>query len=211
MLKVGLTGGIATGKSTLGRIFAKLGARVIDADAIAHDLQCPDHPIWRQIVHSFGEDILRPDRTIDRGRLGQIIFSDSGKRALLERIMHPAIIAKEEELMAEWERPGKIEVGMVEEALLIEVGSFRRFDRILLVVATEEVQLERLKGKGLSEEEALLRIRTQMPLSLKIKYADYLIDNSGTLRDAKNRARELYPILLEEAKKLKPTGTGRSE
>jgi len=203
MLRVGLTGGIATGKSTVARIFELLGAKVIDADDIAQDLQRPDHPIWREIVHSFGEDILRPDRTIDRGRLGRIVFSDSGKRTLLERIMHPAIITEEEELMAEWEQSGRIEVGIVEEALLIEVGSARRFHRIMLVVAAEEVQIERLKGKGLTQEEALSRIRAQMPLSLKIKYADYLIDNSGTISDVERKAKELYPLLLEEASRVK--------
>jgi len=201
-LRVGLTGGIATGKTTVARIFEKLGAKVIDADAIAHNLQCPDQPIWREIIRLFGTEVLRPDGAIDRSRLGRIVFSDSGKRARLEEIMHPVIIAKEEELMGQWERSGTVEVAMVEEALLIEVGSLRRFHRILLVVATEEIQLQRLRKEGFTEEEALSRIRAQMPLCQKIKYADYLIDNSGSRSEVERKARELYPILLEEAKRM---------
>jgi len=203
MLRVGLTGGIATGKTTLARFFEKLGAKVIDADALAHQLQRPDEPIYGEIVRAFGPQVLGPDGAIDRGRLGGIVFSHPEKRALLEEIIHPAIIAQEEELMGQWERSGSIEVAMVEEALLIEVGSLRRFHRILLVVATEQVQLQRLAEKGLTEEEARSRIRAQMPLCQKRKYAHYVIDNSGTLSEAERRARELYPILLEEAKRLK--------
>jgi dephospho-CoA kinase len=121
---------------------------------------------------------------------------------LLERIMHPAIMAREEEAMAEWERSGLVEVAIVEEALLIEVGSAGRFHRVLLVVATPEAQLKRLMEKGLTQEEALSRISAQMPLSEKTKYADYLIENSGTLREAERKVKELYPILGEEARRL---------
>jgi len=199
MLRVGLTGGIATGKSTLTKIFEKLGAWVIDADAIAHELQRPHTPIWKEIVGVFGEKILRVDQSIDRPRLGRIVFSDLKKKARLEQIMHPAIIAQEEERMSEWERSGKVQIAMVEEALLVETGSFRRFHKVVLVVASEETQIERLRQRGLTEKEALSRIRSQMPLSEKVPFADYLIENSGEISEAERKAGEVYRDLLEQA------------
>lgn len=201
MLRVGLTGGIATGKSTLAKIFERLGARVIDADAIAHHLQRPHTPIWEGIVEAFGQKILRADQSIDRGQLGRIVFSDGKKRALLEQMVHPAILAKEEKLLAEWERSGKVPIAVVEEALMIETGSFRRFDQVVLVVAAEEAQIERLRKKGFTEEEALSRIRSQMPLSEKVPFADYLIDNTGEMAEAERKAEQVYQDLLEQAKR----------
>ncbi len=199
MLRVGLTGGIATGKSTLAKIFEKLGAWVIDADAIAHELQRPHTPIWKEIVGVFGGKILKVDQSIDRPRLGCIVFSDPKKKARLEQIMHPAIIAQEEERMSEWERSGKVQIAMVEEALLVETGSFRRFHKVVLVVASEETQIERLRQRGLTEKEALSRIRSQMPLSEKVPFADYLIENSGEISEAERKAGEVYRDLLEQA------------
>jgi dephospho-CoA kinase len=210
MLRVGLTGGIATGKSTLAKTFEKLGAWVIDADAIAHELQRPHTPIWKEIVGVFGEKILRVDRSIDRSTLGRIVFSDHEKRARLERIMHPAIIAQEEERMSEWERSGKIQIAMVEEALLVETGSFRRFHKVVLVVASEETQIERLRQRGLTEKEALSRIRSQMPLSEKVPFADYLIENSGEISEAERKAGEVYRDLLEQANLLNAKKAERS-
>jgi len=200
MLRVGLTGGIATGKSTVARIFEKLGAWVIDADEIAHQLQRPHTPTWRKIVDAFGEKILRADRSIDRSALGRIVFSDPEKRTLLEQIMHPAIIAQEEKRMSEWEGSGKVQIAMVEEALLVETGSFRRFHKVVLVLAAEEAQIARLRQRGLTEKEALSRIRSQMPLSEKVPFADYLIDNSGEISEAERKAEEVYRDLLEQAK-----------
>ena len=200
MLRVGLTGGIATGKSTLGLIFKSLGARVIDADAISHQLQRPQTPAWREVVEAFGERILRADQSIDRRVLGRIVFSESSKRALLEGIMHPKIIAKEEEQLSRWELSGQVKIALVEEALLIETGSFRRFERVVLVVTTEEIQIARLLQRGLTEEEARSRIRSQMPLAEKVRFADYLIDNSGGRLEAEGQAREVYQDLLRLAK-----------
>ena len=200
MLRVGLTGGIATGKSTLAKIFEKLGAWVIDADAIAHQLQRPHTTIWREIVDVFGEKILRADQSIDRTGLGRMVFSDPEKRAFLEQIMHPAIIVQEEERMSEWERSGKTQIAMVEEALLIETGSFRRFHKVVLIVTSEETQIERLRQRGLTRKEALSRIRSQIPLSEKVPFAGYLIDNSGEISDAERKAEEVYRDLLEQAK-----------
>ncbi len=210
MLRVGLTGGIATGKSTLAKIFGKLGAWVIDADAIAHELQRPHTPTWKEIVDVFGEKILRVDQSIDRSGLGRIVFSDPEKRARLEQIMHPAIIAQEEERMSEWERSGKVQIAMVEEALLVETGSFRRFHKVVLVMASEETQIERLRQRGLTEKEALSRIRSQMPLSEKVPFADYLIDNSGEISEAERKAGEVYRDLLEQANLLSMKKTERS-
>jgi dephospho-CoA kinase len=210
MLRVGLTGGIATGKSTLAKIFEKLGAWVIDADAIAHELQRPYTPIWKEIVGVFGEKILRVDQSIDRSGLGRIVFSDPEKRARLEQIMHPAIIAQEEERMSEWERSGKVQIAMVEEALLVETGSFRRFHKVVLVVASEETQIERLRQRGLMEKEALSRIRSQMPLSEKVPFADYLIENSGEISEAERKAGEVYRDLLEQANFPSAKKTDRS-
>ncbi|MDH7499214.1 MAG: dephospho-CoA kinase, partial [candidate division NC10 bacterium] len=175
--------------------------------AIAHDLQRPDQPIAREIVRAFGPQILGAEGAIDRSRLGRIVFSDPQKRTLLEEIMHPAIRAREEELMGQWERSGAVKVVMVEEALLIETGSLRRFHRILLVVASGEIQLQRLLKNGLSEGEARSRIAAQMPLWDKVKYADYLIDNSGTRADTERQVGELYPVLLEEAKRMESRET----
>jgi len=203
MLRVGLTGGIATGKSTVARMLADLGARVIDADAIARELQRPGGAICKQIVEAFGPCILKADGSIDRARLGELVFSHPEKREILERIMHPPIIAREEEILQEWERSRQVEVAVVEEALLLEVGSRARFHRLLVVTATEEQQVKRLEDKGLSRRQALQRIRAQMPLSRKVEEADYVIDNSGPLEQTRRRVEELYPLLQAEARRVK--------
>ena len=203
MLRVGLTGGIATGKSTVARMFRRLGVRTMDADAITHGLQQPRSLIWKKIVGAFGRDILCPDLSLDRRKLGEIVFSDPEKRALLEQIMHPAVIAEEEELMSEWERSGDVDLVMVEEALLIESGSYRRYGRIVLVVAPEKIQIERLKERGFTEEEAKSRIRSQMPLSEKMKWADYVIDNSGDRSGTERAVERIYQQLRAESDGLK--------
>lgn len=200
MLRVGLTGGIATGKSTLSRYLKVWGAKVIDADSVAHELQRPGTQIWEAIIDAFGRRILSSDGiTIDRRRLGEIVFSDPRLRAVLEQVMHPAIIAQEETRMSQWERSGRVEVAIVEAALLIESGFFRRFHRIVVVVASEETQMGRLLRKGLTEKEALLRIRAQMPLAEKARYAHYLIDNSGDRSQLESQAKELFIALGKDA------------
>jgi len=161
MLVVGLTGGICSGKSTVAAMFERLGAVVIDADRVAHELQVPGQPLFEAIVSAFGRQIVGEDGRIDRRRLGAIVFSDPKARARLEEILHPAIV-EECERRIQQARASGAAVCLLDAALLIESGRHARFDRMVLVEASEAVQLERLMARmGLSREEVMQRIRSR--------------------------------------------------
>lgn len=202
MLVVGLTGGICSGKTTVARMLAKRGAFVIDADEIAHELQEPGQPIYEAVVRAFGRGILREDSWIDRTRLGGLVFADPEKRQKLEALMHPAIV-KECETRIEKAGKAGTKICIVDAALLIEAGAYRRFDKVIVVAAPEEVQLERLLARGLSQEEALRRIRSQIPLGGKVHYAHYVIENSGSLEETERQVGRIFEELLQEADEKK--------
>lgn len=199
MLKVGLTGGIATGKSHVLGEFRRLGVYTIDADEIARRVVLPQTPAYEKIVETFGEEILSPDRGIDRKRLGQIVFTDARKREELNRIVHPYVFEEEERLIAHFqnlENP-RSPIVMVDAALMIETGSYRRYDSVVVVYCHPAIQLQRLMNRDhLSEVDALKRIESQMPVLEKIKYATYVVENSGKLEDVRDQVKQIFMELV---------------
>jgi dephospho-CoA kinase len=181
MLKVGLTGSIAVGKSQVVRMFAELGCHVIDADRIARDVVAPETEGLKSVVVTFG-DVLNPDGTLDRPKLGQMVFADEAKRQKLNSLLHPLIIAAQDDQIRELESRDPEGIVIIDAALMIESGSYKRLDKLVVVYCDPEIELERLmKRDGLSRTAAQARINTQMPQEEKKKYADYLIDTSGSL------------------------------
>ncbi len=195
---VGLTGGIASGKSTVSHIFRSLGAQVIDADILARQVVEPGKPAWQEIVNFFGREILLPDGSIDRKKLGAIVFQDPAKREVLNRIVHPRVFEEEKRLYQDLRRQYPEALIIVDAALLIESGSYKRFHKLIVVYVDEQTQLHRLMLRdGISAEEAWVRIRSQMPLSEKVKYANYIIDNRGSLEETRRQVEEVYKKLME--------------
>lgn len=180
MLRVGLTGGLATGKTFVGRALADLGCRLLSADELGHQALLPGAPAYLQAVEAFGDGILDGDGRIDRRRLGTVVFGDPRKLELLNSFVHPAVIAAEEQWMQAIRAEDPHSIAVVEAAILIETGSYRRFDKLVLTVCTDEQQIARaIKRDGLTRQEVLDRLKRQMPLEEKRKYADYVIDTSG--------------------------------
>ena len=199
MKVLGLTGNIASGKSTVARMLEGMGARIIDADQIAREVVEPEKPAWVDIVKKFGPGILSPDGTIDRQRLGEIVFGDESQRRLLMDITHPRIKEAVRERLAEYKEENA-PVVVVEAALIVEKGGLREFlDGLIVVTADEESQIERLaKRSGHTREEALARISSQMPAGEKALHADYLIDNSGTEEETEALVRKLWEEISRE-------------
>ncbi|HEX8140208.1 MAG TPA: dephospho-CoA kinase [Pyrinomonadaceae bacterium] len=196
MLRVGLTGSIAVGKSFVSTVLAELGCHVLDADRTAREVVGPGTPGLRAVVDAFGEEVLLADGSLDRPRLGAIVFADEKKRLLLNSILHPYIIAAQDEQLREWERESPRGVAVVDAALMIESGGYRRFDKLVVVHCRPEVQLERLMARNaLSREEAERRIRAQMPQEEKMLYADFLIDTSEGFEPTRRRVAEVYEEL----------------
>ena len=197
MLRVGLTGSIGVGKSFVASIFIELGCRVLDADQTAREVVMPGTPGLKALTDTFGEDILNPDGTLDRKRLGALIFADQSQREVLNHTLHPFIIARQDEILNEWEAEDPNGIGIVDAALMIESGGYKRFDKLIVVHCRPEVQLERLMLRDkLSRDEALRRISSQMPQEEKQKFADYLIDTSDGLELTRSRSVEIYNQLI---------------
>ena len=160
MLRVGLTGSIGVGKSFVSSIFTELGCHVLDADKTAREVVASGTPGLRAVVEAFGSDILQPDGTLDRARLGAIVFADDEKRLLLNSILHPYIIAAQDEQLRKWEAEDREGIALIEAALMIESGGYKRFDKLIVVQCSPLIQLERLLARNhLSREEAALRTR----------------------------------------------------
>lgn len=201
MITVGLTGGIAAGKSTVASLMARLGAGVLDADEVVRELQRPGTWVYQAILQAFGPSIVQRDGTIDRKRLGEMVFQDEGARRQLEATVHPALVAAIEQRLRAFKAQG-VKLCVVELPLLIEAGAQERFDWVVVVTAPEEVQVSRLMAdRGLSREEALARIRSQMPLHEKVRVADFVIENAGDLQEVERRVQELYQALLQKGSK----------
>jgi dephospho-CoA kinase len=197
MLRVGLTGSIGVGKSFVASIFAELGCHVLDADLTAREVVMPGTPGLNAIVEEFGADVLNTDGTLDRKRLGALIFADENRRQRLNYILHPFIIARQDEILREWEREDPKGIGIVDAALMIESGGYKRFDKLIVVHCRPEVQLERLMLRDkLSRDEAQRRIASQMSQEEKQKFADYLIDTSDGFDPARSRTVEVYNQLI---------------
>jgi dephospho-CoA kinase len=197
MLVVGLTGGIASGKTVVANMFRSLGTELIDADAISRELVHPGAPCWREIVDHFGESILGDDSRLNRKRLAEIIFRDSDARVWLNRLLHPQILELIRERIGRVQQQNPRRLIVVEAALLIETGTYKEFDRVVVVAANEQTQRVRLMERdGLNLEEAKRRIETQLPIKEKVKVADYVIDNEGSLEEVKRQVVELYRTFI---------------
>ena len=196
MRKVGLTGGIASGKSTVSGMFRELGVPVIDADVIAREVVAPGSRALEAIVDAFGEEVLTEEKSLNRARLGEIVFSDPAKKKVLEGILHPEIIAEQDRRLKGLEREGRTPVAIVDAAVMIESGNWKRFDSLVVVDCDESQQIGRLRLRnGMNEEEAVRRVNAQMPLSEKVKYADHVIDNRGSIDDTRKQVEELMKLL----------------
>jgi len=200
ILRVGLTGGIASGKSTVARHFSEQGATVLDADAIAHRLIEPGGAAHDSVAGEFGPEIVRPDGTLDRARLGRLVFSDPGRRARLEAMLHPLINAEAGAIITRLAgEDGAIRIAVVNAALLIEAGYWRDFHRIVVVHCAPEIQQQRIEQRDhLSREDALARIASQMPAAEKLKVGHYAIDTSAGFEATAARAREVYRHLQHD-------------
>ena len=199
MLRVGLTGGIASGKSTVDRMLRDRDYMVFDADAIAHELLEPGQPTYDAVVREFGGGILGEGGAIDRGKLGAIVFADSAKRAILNGILHPRIRDISEEWFRRLDGPGGRAIAFEDAALILEAGLRRYFDCVVVCWCRPEQQLERLKERGLSLEQAQRRIAAQMPIDEKRRQADEVIDCSGSLEETEREVEALLAKLEQEA------------
>lgn len=202
MLRVGLTGGIASGKSTVAAFLRDRDYQVLDADALAHELLEPGQDSYKEVVREFGAEILSPAGAVDRRKLGAIVFSDSEKRGRLNRILHPRI----HDVVVKWfealDRPSGPEMAFEEAALILEAGAQRDLDCVIVCWCRPEQQFERLKERGFSRRDAELRIAAQMPLDQKRNLADEVIDCSRSLEDTERQVI----LLLEKLKKSPISG-----
>ena len=194
MIAIGVTGGLGTGKSTVARMFGELGAEVMDADAIAHEVMEPKRVAWRRIVERFGEGVLLEDRTIDRRALAAMVFGDDGARRDLEAIVHPQVLQ-------EIKRRRGLKAAVVEVPLLVETQSQGMVDAVVVVTAPPDVQRERLSKKGFAPDDADKRIAAQASESAKVALADYCVDNSRDLERTRKQVRQAWHQLVEANKR----------
>lgn len=199
MLRIGLTGGIASGKSTVDRMLRDRDYMVFDADVIAHELLEPGQATYDAVLRVFGEGILGAGGAIDRGKLGAIVFADPAKRAVLNAILHPRIRDISEDWFTRLDGPDAPAIAFEDAALILEAGLRNYFDRVVVCWCRPEQQLERLKERGLSLEEAQRRIAAQMPIDEKRRQADEVIDCSGSLEDTERQVEALLAKLKQES------------
>lgn len=197
-LLVAVTGGIASGKSTVSKMLEKLGAPIIDYDVLAREIVRPGKPAWKDIVACFGEQVLTQDRQIDRKKLSNIVFRDTEKRKKLEGFTHPRIMQEADRRADEIAHENPKAIIQVAVPLLIEINLQRKFHKVLLVYVPRETQIERLKNRdGIAREEAENILRAQLPIDEKLKYADFVIHNEGTLEETQRQVEKVW----EELKK----------
>ena len=203
MLKVGLTGGIAAGKSSVGEMFVALGARLIQADAIAHQLMQPGEAVYQEVVKHFGAGILEQNGQINRARLAQAAFGEPSRIQVLNRIVHPPVIRNQDEWMEELGRSDAHAIAMVEAALVLEAGLVDHFDRIVVVTCHPEQRIERWAKRmkvdtETARKEVARRMAAQLPDEEKIKVADFVIDNSGPLDATRQQVKSIYEKLKKQ-------------
>jgi dephospho-CoA kinase len=197
MLKVGLTGSIAVGKSFVLSVLAELGCVTFDADKIAHSVMEPGREAYLDIVREFGEGVLGPDGSIDRQKLGSIVFADESRRKRLNEIVHPRVIEEQNRLLAEAEARDPKGIGVIDAALMIESGGYKRFDKLIVVYCDRETQIERLmRRSGITREDAERRLAAQMSSDEKLRYADYKIDTSGTFDETRRQVIDVHKELV---------------
>jgi dephospho-CoA kinase len=201
VLKVGLTGGIASGKSAVGRAFSRLGVRVIDADEIAHEVVRPGGAAWRKLRETFGPEFFQPDGTLNRQRLRRLVFADAEKRSQLNAIVHPEVMREINKRSEGIESEDPTAILMIDIPLLMEVGATDRFDCVVVVYVEKSVQYDRLmKRDGLSKEEASQALEAQMDLRRKAEKADHVIDNSGGLEETEAQVQKVWQELAALAR-----------
>jgi dephospho-CoA kinase len=206
MLIVGLTGGVASGKTTVSRVLKEEGAYIIDADQMARELVRPHTPAWRKLVRAFGKDILREDGSLHRKKLADKVFTNLRQRKLLNQILHPRIRKEMERRAKEIGQKDPEAVVVIDAPLLVELGDHRKMDKLIVVTSTQTRQIERLKERdGISSEEALRIFSSQMPVEDKVKLADFVIRNEGSLQETKKKTREVYKELKKVVVQTKKT------
>ena len=213
MLKVGLTGGIASGKSIVGEMFIALGAHLVQADRIAHQLMLPGQSVYNEVVRHFGGEILNPDLSVNRAKLAEAAFGKASSQAAshipsrideLNRIVHPAVLRSQEEWMEEMGRQDPRAVAIVEAALILEAGAAKRFDRLIVVTCSDAQRIARFAARqklnlDAARKEVERRMAAQLPDPEKIKAADFVIDNSGSLDQTQEQVRDVWDRLRAEA------------
>ncbi|MGO9650204.1 MAG: dephospho-CoA kinase [Terriglobales bacterium] len=207
MLKLGLTGGIAAGKSVVGEMLVALGAHLIQADAISHELMQPGESVYQEVVRAFGAGILNPDGTVNRARLAEAAFGGANRPSRIQelnQIVHPAVVKKQDEWMESIGRRDPKAIAIVEAALILEAGAAKHFDRLLVVTCRPEQRVERWAARTkvdleTARLEVARRMAAQLPDEEKIKAADSVIDNSGSLDETKAKVSALYPKLRAQA------------
>ncbi|MFN7924832.1 MAG: dephospho-CoA kinase [Bryobacteraceae bacterium] len=196
MLRVGLTGGYATGKSFVGSVLADLGCHVIKADELGHAVLAPDGEAYESVVKEFGGAILKEDRTIDRRRLGELVFGNPERLAKLNSLVHPPVFRRQEDWFAAVAKSDPTGIAVAEAAIMIETGSHVRYQKLIVAVCDEKQQIERAMDRDhLTREQVMARLERQMPLAEKIRLADYVIDTSGTKQDTAARTEQVWQLL----------------
>lgn len=203
VLKVALTGGIATGKSVISEYLKKKGCYLCYSDQLAHKLMEPGSIAWEKIVEHFGESIIFPDKRIDRKKLGEIVFNSERDRIFLNNLIHPLVLREKEKIVEDLERSGRTKIFVSEAALTIEAGFHTFYHRVIVAHAPLEVRLKRLMERdGIGEELALKKINSQLSNEEKLKYAHYIIDTSGKIKDTLKWTREVFRALMNDWKRL---------
>ena len=195
MTSVGLTGGIGSGKTTVGQMLVELGCRLIDSDTITHELLEGDPEIYDRVVGEFGAEILDADRRIDRRRLGSVVFAEGSRLKALTTILHPAILVRQKAFLLECQSENPNAIAIVDAALMVETGRYKNYDRLIVVTCTMEQQRDRLRNRGLSDDQINTRIRSQMPMEEKTRFADFVIDNSGSVDETHRQVGEVFKKL----------------
>jgi dephospho-CoA kinase len=201
MLRLGLTGGIASGKTTVAAMLREMGFAVLDADSLAHRLTEPGQAAYDEVVGEFGASILDTHARVDRAKLAAIVFADPAKLARLNAIVHPRVETAVHEQFAEWSRNGARDAAFVEAALLVEAGYHKKLDGLVVTWCRPEQQLERLRARGFSDEDARRRIAAQLPIAEKLRYATEKIDCSGSLEDTRTQVAALAAKLRRRSTK----------
>jgi len=198
MLKVGLTGSIAVGKSFVLSVLRELGCATFDADKIAHSVMEQGRPAYEDIVREFGRGVLSEDGSIDRAKLGAIVFADEARRKRLNEIVHPRVIEEQDCLLRDVEKANPLDIAVMDAALIIESGGYKRFDKLIVAFCDREIQIERLmRRNGITREDAERRIAAQMSSDEKRRYADYEIDTSGSFDQTRQQVTNMFNELLK--------------
>jgi dephospho-CoA kinase len=207
MLIVGLTGGVASGKTAVSQVLKEEGAYIIDADQIARELVQPHKPAWNELIRAFGKGILQEDGFIHRKKLADKVFADPKKRKLLNQILHPRIKEEMDRRTKEIGQKDPEAIVVIDAPLIVELGDHREMDKLIVVASTQTQQIERLKERdGIGPEEALRILSSQMPVEEKVNLADFVIRNEGSLEETKKRAKEVFKELRKVVLQTKKRG-----